>query len=81
MIDRSALSRRRLLAASAALLATTATAYAQPLPQLLPPFGRPHDPNPAKPEPRVITEADWYVGSVPDGQFEIRKVNMELLAP
>ena len=82
MPDRFALSRRRLLTAGAALLASTASARAQ-FPQLFPPPGmpRPHDPNPAKPEPRVITEADWYVGSVPDGQFEIKKVNMELLAP
>jgi lipoprotein-anchoring transpeptidase ErfK/SrfK len=80
MSDLSILSRRKLIASGAALLASTAAAQAQ-FPQLLPPFGKPHDPNPAKPEPRVITEADWYVGSVPDGAFEIRKVNMELLAP
>lgn len=82
MSERSALTRRRLLTAGAALLASTASARAQ-FPQLLPPPGmpRPHDPHPAKPEPRVITEADWYVGSVPDGPFEIKKVNMELLAP
>jgi lipoprotein-anchoring transpeptidase ErfK/SrfK len=79
MSDRTKLSRRKLLASGAALLVSTATARAQ-FPQLLPPFGKPHDPNPAKPEPRVITEADWYVGSIPDGPFEIRKVNMELLA-
>jgi lipoprotein-anchoring transpeptidase ErfK/SrfK len=80
MSDRSMFSRRSLIASGAALLASTAGAQAQ-FPQLLPPFGKPHDPHPPKPEPRQITEADWYVGSVPDGQFEIRKVNMELLAP
>jgi lipoprotein-anchoring transpeptidase ErfK/SrfK len=73
-----ALTRRRLLATGAAALAFPGTAFAQ-LPQLQ--FPRPHDPNPAKPAPRQITVDDWFIGSEPDGPFEIRKVNMELLDP
>ncbi len=75
-------SRRELLVGAAASLAFSGSALAQApqLPQFFP-FPKPHDPNPAKPEPKVITEDDWYIGSVPDGPFEIRKVNMELLDP
>jgi hypothetical protein len=85
-MPRAALSRRRLLATGAAALAFPGAAFAQqqqqqplfpPFPQLQ--FPRPHDPNPAKPEPQQITEDDWFVGTVQDGPFEIRKVNMELL--
>jgi lipoprotein-anchoring transpeptidase ErfK/SrfK len=86
-LPETTLSRRRLLATGAAALAFPATAFAQQPqqpPSLFPPFPqlqfpRPHDPNPAKPEPRQITEEDWFVGTIQDGPFEIRKVNMELL--
>ena len=71
------LSRRRLLAAAA--LAFPGSALAQFPSQF--PLPKPYDPNPAKPEPRQITQEDWFVGSVPDGAFEIKKVNFELLDP
>jgi lipoprotein-anchoring transpeptidase ErfK/SrfK len=77
-MSKPALTRRRLLATGAAALAFPGTAFAQ-FPTL--PFPKPHEPHPAKPEPRQITEQDWFVGSVPDGPFEIRKVNQELLDP
>jgi lipoprotein-anchoring transpeptidase ErfK/SrfK len=41
----------------------------------------PGHPAPARPETREITKEDWFIGSVPDGQFEIRKVNFELMNP
>jgi lipoprotein-anchoring transpeptidase ErfK/SrfK len=83
IVRMTALSRRRLLALGAAALAAPGTARAQMQP-FLPPFLqpiRPHEPNPAKPQPRQITQEDWFIGSVPDGPFEIKKVNMELLDP
>ncbi|MEX2127074.1 MAG: L,D-transpeptidase [Xanthobacteraceae bacterium] len=36
---------------------------------------------PAKPDARQITQEDWFLESTPDGAFEIRKVNFELLDP
>jgi lipoprotein-anchoring transpeptidase ErfK/SrfK len=75
---KSSISRRRLLVTGSAALAFPGTAFAQ-FPALQ--FPRPYDPNPAKPEPRQITVDDWYVDSIPDGPFEIRKVNQELLNP
>ncbi|MCC6948727.1 MAG: L,D-transpeptidase [Bradyrhizobiaceae bacterium] len=90
------LTRRRLLAAAGATLLHPGVAWAQQPPLLpLPPFlqPRPIEPAPpgaelapgltapAKPEPKQITEEDWFLDSVPDGSFEIRKVNFELLDP
>jgi lipoprotein-anchoring transpeptidase ErfK/SrfK len=82
------LSRRRLLALAGASLVTApgvARAQFPPLPPLLPfpPLlqPKPYEPNPARPEARQITRDDWFVGSIPDGPFEIRKVNFELLDP
>ena len=87
------LTRRRLLAIAGASLAATGEALAQPFPfpPLFPPQKvQPPPPGaelppgltaPAKPEPQQITREDWFVESVPDGAFEIKKVNFELLDP
>lgn len=89
--DLPSLTRRRMLAGAGAALLFPGTAFAQfPLPSFLQP--RPVEPFPlgteppgvapqAKPEPRQITEEDWFLESIPDGPFEIRKVNFELLDP
>jgi lipoprotein-anchoring transpeptidase ErfK/SrfK len=83
-----------MLAGAGAAFLLPSAAFAQQPPMLpLPPFlqPRPVEPPPAgaqlppgiaapaKPEPKQITEADWFVDSIPDGPFEIRKVNFELL--
>jgi lipoprotein-anchoring transpeptidase ErfK/SrfK len=91
------LTRRRLLAAAGASLAAASEALAQtsPFPPLFPPLFpaqkvQPPPPGaqlppgltaPAKPEQRQVTEEDWYLESIPDGPFAIRKVNFELLDP
>ena len=89
--------RRLLATGAAALAFPTgalAQHQPQPLPFPLPPFLQPQPsqrppgdtsipghPAPPKPEAREITKEDWFVGSVPDGAFEIKKVNFELLDP
>jgi len=84
----SSLSRRRFLAAAAATLAAPASAQAQifdPLGDLLrgifgDPSRQPQFPDPAPVQPsEEITEDDWYLDSIPDGPFQIRRVNYERL--
>lgn len=88
----SSMSRRRMLALTGAALAAPGSALAQqpfpPLPPFLQPRpvqtqpGAPLPPGiaaPAKPEPRQITREDWFLDSIPDGPFEIRRVNFELM--
>jgi lipoprotein-anchoring transpeptidase ErfK/SrfK len=93
-MNRKPLSRRRFLTGAAATVAFPAIALGQPHPGQRP--QQPPDlfgdfvkelwtgqrrPEPI-PEPAAPTRAeDWYIGSVPDGQFEIKKVNFELLNP
>jgi len=89
------LTRRKLLTAAGAALLHPAVAWAQQPPLIpVPPFPpRPIEPAPpgaelapglaapARPEERQITAEDWFLESIPDGPFEIRKVNFELLDP
>ena len=82
----SHLTRRRFLAAAGSLLAAPA-AFAQPMP-ILPPadVGEPRRPLPADPrEPRPpaaeVNPDEWFLESVPDGPFQVRKVNFEMLDP
>jgi lipoprotein-anchoring transpeptidase ErfK/SrfK len=91
------LTRRRFLATAAAALvpgAALAQIQSQPLPPppfpfppLLPPLPlqplQPPQAQPQLPEPedQAAAEDDWYIGSIPDGQFQIRKVNFEKLDP
>lgn len=92
--DLPRLSRRRMLAGVGAALVYPGAALAQqpflPLPPFLqprpaePPAGAPLPPGiaaPAKPDAKQFTEEDWFLESIPDGPFEIRKVNFELLDP
>ena len=91
--DRPTLSRRRMLAVAAgAFVASSDAARAQsPLPPFLQPQPvQPPAPGaqmppglaaPAQPEPQAATVEDWFLESVPDGPFEIRRVNFELLDP
>ena len=85
------------MTAAAALLPGTALAQMQPqpfpqpfplpFPPLLPPLPlQPLQPLPQQQEPEpeaeeAQSEDEWYIGSVPDGQFQIRKVNFEKLDP
>jgi lipoprotein-anchoring transpeptidase ErfK/SrfK len=93
---KSPISRRRMLTLTGAALAAPGAAFAQQQPAfpLLPPFlqpkqvetppGAPLPPGiaaPAKPEARQISQEDWFLDSIPDGPFYIRRVNFELMDP
>jgi lipoprotein-anchoring transpeptidase ErfK/SrfK len=86
---RQPLSRRGfVLGATASLIApTSALAQLQPLPPLFQPFPPLQPLRPIQqpePEPEAIEETaeeDWYVDAVPDGPFQIRRVNLEKLDP
>jgi lipoprotein-anchoring transpeptidase ErfK/SrfK len=85
-------TRRRFLTATGAVLA--APALAQPIP-ILPPLDLlqprrplPGDPESPRPDPHAprspateINPDEWFLESVPDGPFQVRKVNFEMLDP
>ena len=82
----SHLTRRRFLAAAGSLLAAPA-AFAQPMP-ILPPadVGEPRrlipaDPRGPQPPAAEVNPDEWFLESVPDGPFQVRKVNFEMLDP
>ena len=91
------LTRRRFLATAAAALvpgAALAQIQSQPLPlppfpfpPLLPPLPLqplrplPHQQEPEPQAEEAQAEDEWYIGSIPDGQFQIRKVNLEKIDP
>jgi lipoprotein-anchoring transpeptidase ErfK/SrfK len=93
----SSLSRRRFLAAAAATLAAPAAPapvqaqlwdplgdflrgiLGDPSQQPYPPPAQ--EPSPAQPYEREIVEDEWFLDSIPDGPFRIRRVNFEMLDP
>src|ERR1700674_5098594 len=92
-LTQSLTRRRFVMTAAAALLPGTPLAQSQPRPfpplspPLLPPLPLqplqplPHQQEPDPQEEEAQSEDEWYIGSVPDGQFQIRKVNFEKLDP
>jgi lipoprotein-anchoring transpeptidase ErfK/SrfK len=95
-LTQSLTRRRFVMTAAAALVPGTALAQiqSQPLPPLLPfpPLLPPLPLQPLQPFPQqqpvpetqaeeAQSEEEWYIGSVPDGHFHIRKVNFEKLDP
>ncbi len=86
----SPLTRRHFIAAVAATLAAPASAQAQifdPIGDLLRGIlgGSSQQPQqqfpdaPVQPSEQEITEDEWYLDSIPDGPFRIRRVNYERL--